>query len=137
MPPLDWTFLEAINLLQVAIVIVALYVIARLLMRFWPWLRKVMELTAAIAQLPDFIERTDLTLRSQDAALKSIYHETHINSGSTLKDSLGRVEEGVAGLHLKVAELTAADEAQAAIVEALREDLENTKPGRQATKPKE
>jgi hypothetical protein len=137
MPQLDWTFLETINLLQVAIVIVALYVIARMLMRFWPWLRKVMELTAALAQLPDFIERTDLTLRGQDTAIKSIYHETHQNNGSSLKDAVGRVEKGVAGLHLKVAELTAADAAQAVIVEALREDLEETKPGQQANKSKE
>ena len=99
MPPLDWTFLEAINLLQVATVIVALYVIARLLMRFWPWLRKVMELTAAIAQLPDFIERTDITLRGQDTAIKSIYHETHQNNGSSLKDAVDRVEEGVKGIY--------------------------------------
>jgi len=128
MPPIDWSWLEAINLLQVAVVIVALYVITRLVMRFWPWLRKVMELTAALAQLPSFIERTDLTLRGQEAAIKSIYNETHINSGSTLKDAVGRVEEGVTGLHLKVAELTAADATQAVIVEALREELEETKP---------
>jgi len=99
MPPLDWTFLEAINLLQVAIVIVALYVITRLLMRFWPWLRKVMDLTAALAQLPDFIERTDLALHSQDLAIQSIYHETHQNNGSSLKDAVDRVEEGVKGIY--------------------------------------
>ena len=137
MPPLDWTFLEAINLLQVAIVIVALYVIARLLMRFWPWLRKVMDLTAAIGQLPDFIERTDLTLQSQEMAIKSIYHETHKNDGSSLKDAVGRVEEGVAALHLKGAKLTAEAVDQAAITEKLRVDLEKTKPGRQATNAKE
>ena len=128
MPPLDWAWLEGINLLQVAVVIVALYVIARLLMRFWPWLRKGMELTAALAQLPDFIERTDLALQSQDLAIKAIYHETHQNNGSSLKDQVGLVVEGVAALHLRSDEMNIAGLARSELIRELREDLEKTKP---------
>ena len=128
MPSIDWSWLEAINLLQVAVAIVALYVIGRVLIRFWPSLRKAMALTEALGQLPDFIERTDLTLRGQEQAVKSIYHETHDNNGSSLKDKVGRVEETVAELHLQVKNLTDTNAARAAIVEALREELEETKP---------
>ena len=128
MPVVDWTFLAKINLWQIAIVIVALFVLTRLLMRFWPWLKKVIFVTDSIGrlvsmstvieQLPAFIERTD-------TAIADIRHEVKFNNGSSVKDAIGRVERGVKGLHEKVDEqkktLDAADA-------ALRKDLEDTRP---------
>ena len=127
MPAIDWTFLARYNLFQVAVVIVALFVIARLLMRFWPWLRKVMDLTSALAQLPAFIKRTDLTLAAQDTKIADIHHEVHYNNGSSVKDAVNRVELGVKGIY---------DRLDAADVDRreLREDLEQTRPHAPARK---
>ena len=99
MPDLDWTWLAGINLLQVAIVIVALWVIFRLLLRFWPTLKKTIALFDALGQLPEFIIRTD-------KAIVGIHKELTRNGGSSLKDSqvrtegtVDRIEEGMKGLH--------------------------------------
>jgi len=111
--PIDWTFLMGINLFQVAVVCVFLWVICRLLMRFWPWLRKVMNFTNALAKLPDFIVRVDDTLQKQDkkideihtsltgqdAKIAEIHHETSYNNETSMKDALRRVEMGVKGLY--------------------------------------
>ena len=121
MPELDWAWLEAINLFQVATVIVALFVITRLLVRFWPWLKKVIALLDALGQLPEFITRTD-------AAMKDIHHETHRNDGSSLKDAQVRTEEAVERIELGVKGLyDRADSADRAAAE-IRTELEQTKP---------
>lgn len=112
---LDWpTWLASINLFQVAVVIIALWLIVRLLVKFWPWLRKVMALTSALAQLPDFIERTD-------KRIAEIHHEVHYNNGSSVKDAVERVELGVKGLYERM------DDAEAADAQ-LRQELEDTRP---------
>lgn len=56
-------------------------------------------LLEAVQGLPAFIARTDLTLARQDVTLAGhevkldgIYHETHKNDGSSIKDAIGRVE---------------------------------------------
>ncbi|MFD4111630.1 hypothetical protein ACFWWU_36565 [Streptomyces sp. NPDC058650] len=60
---LDWpTWLGAINLFHVAVVIVALYVVVRLLVRFWPGLKRTIALVEALGALPTFIERTDASI---------------------------------------------------------------------------
>lgn len=102
MTVVDWTFLAQINLWQVAVVIVALYILGRLLVKFWPWLKRVTALVDALGQLPAFITRTD-------EAVEDIRHEVKYNNGSSVKDAIGRVEEGVQGLHQKYDELAAAD----------------------------
>lgn len=117
----DWTWLAQINLFQIAVVIVALYVIARLLMRFWPWLRKVMDLTAALAQLPKFMTDTTATLAAQDTKIDVVHHELSYNNETSVKDALRRVELGVKGLYDRA---DAADLSDAEI----REELERTQP---------
>jgi biopolymer transport protein ExbB/TolQ len=131
----DWTWLASINVWQVAIVIVAIYVVIRLLVRFWPWLRKVMDYTAALGQLPDFITRTDNTLAAQNLALveqnkkiAEIHHETHRNDGSSIKDAVARSEEAIERVELGVKGLyERADKADAADA-AMRRELEDTRP---------
>jgi len=112
---LDWpTWLASINLLQVAIVILALWVVVRLLVKFFPWLKKALKLIDALGQLPAFIDRTD-------ARIAEIHHEVNYNNGSSVKDAVSRVEIGVKGLYERVDELTDSDT-------AIRKELENTKP---------
>lgn len=125
MPVVDWTFLASINLWQVAIIVVAIYVLARVLIQFWPWLKKVIGLTDALGELPEFIVAMRQFRDRTDTAIADIRHEVKFNNGSSVKDAIGRVERGVAGLHEKVDEqkktLDAADA-------ALRKDLEDTRP---------
>ena len=121
--PIDWTILAGINVFQIAVVFCALWVIVRLLMRFWPFLRKVMALTSALAllptligplgQLPDFmkttgealtaqkgkIEEIHASLNEQDEKIAEIHHETSYNNETSMKDALRRVELGVRGLY--------------------------------------
>lgn len=113
---IDWNLIGTLNgwqsVLTIAVIIIAIFIIARFLMRFWPWLRKVISFTDAgtrivgmadvIDQLPAFIDRTD-------KAIEEIRHEVAFNNGSSVKDAIARVETGVSGLHKKYDELTAAD----------------------------
>ena len=119
MPDLDWTWLAGINLLQVAIVIVALWVIFRLLLRFWPTLKKTITLFDALEQLPAFITRTD-------EAVTDIHHETHRNDGSSLKDGLVRMEDAVERIELGMKGLYDRADAADRAAEQLRYELEKT-----------
>jgi len=98
----DWTWLERINLFQIAVVIVALYVIARLLMRFWPWLRKVIALGDALGQLPTFISETKATLNAQNDLLGTIKHEVLPNHGGSLRDAVDEVNKKLAKDHDRI-----------------------------------
>lgn len=129
----DWTFMGQVNAWQsiatIAVIIIAVFIIARMAIRFWPWLKKVIALFDALAQLPAFIDRTD-------EAIKDIHHETHRNDGSSLKDAQVRTEEAVERIELGVKGLydrvDASDRADA----ALRKDLEDTKPHRPQSPPR-
>lgn len=134
MTEIDWSFLAGINLLQVAIVILAAYVTIRLLIRFWPWLRGLIALVDALGKLPGFIDRTE-------KAIGEIHHEVHYNNGSSVKDAVDRVERGVKGLYDRLDKTEAADAAQSTLA---RENsnrilkLEQTRPPRRLPqKPKE
>ena len=119
MPDLDWTWLAGINLLQVAIVIVALWVIFRLFLRFWPTLKKTIALFDALGQLPEFITRTD-------KAIFCIQKEMTRNSGSTLKDAQVRTEEAVERIELGVKGLYDRADAADRAAEQLRHEVEQT-----------
>jgi len=88
---IDWSWLASINLLQVAIIIIALYVIVRLLVKFWPWLRKFMRLVDALGALPQYMERTD-------RRIEEIHHEARYNNETSMKDAVRRTEMGVRSL---------------------------------------
>lgn len=119
---IDWTLITTVNgwqsLATISIAIVALFVVTRFLIKFWPWLKKVIALFDALGQLPAFIQRTD-------NAIADIHHEVKYNNGSSVKDAVGRVEIGVRALHAKVDEQKATLEAADA---ALRRELEDTRP---------
>lgn len=142
---IDWTLITPVSLWQtiatIAVIIVAFFIIVRLLMRFWPWLRKVMELTAALAQLPAFITRTDQTLREQDEQIAEIHKETNYNGETSMKDAVRRVELGVKGIYDRLDRADVSDVAQAAISTANRDRidrLERARPPRpRPQKPKE
>jgi hypothetical protein len=77
----------------------------------WPWLvsfaraiQKTSQVVDAVQELPEFIARTD-------QRIAEIHHEVHYNNGSSVKDAVRRVENGVAGLYDEIAELKEADDA--------------------------
>jgi hypothetical protein len=126
-PELDLTWMQDISLWQLALVGIFLILIGRLLFRFWPWLRRLVALVDALTKLPEFITKTT-------KAIDEIHHEVHYNNGSSVKDAVARVEEGVAGLYAEVKNLDRADA-------EIREELEQTRPGpatpRKTTRKKE
>jgi len=103
MPIFDWTALGAVSGIQTLATICAiaagLYVITRFLIRFWPWLKKVIRFFDALAELPVFMVSTNKTMAEQNARLADIHHEVHYNNGTSVKDSMERVELGVKGIY--------------------------------------
>lgn len=133
---IDWDWVTPVSVWQttatISILIVAIFIVVRMLMRFWPWLRKVMALFDALAKLPKFIvdvmafiEKVVKYMHDNNEAIGEIRHELTTNNGSSVKDAVKRVEIGVVGLHEKVDEQKVALDAADA---ALRHDFEDTVP---------
>lgn len=100
----DW--LHAVTLWDIVLWVVAAAAIVLFVKRGWPALKKfAARLSAfirtvdAIVGLADFIKRTDATLHAQNKKIAEIHHETHNNNGSSVKDSVDRIELGVKGLY--------------------------------------
>lgn len=131
----------------------ALIAIIVLISKIWPALNLYAKVSA-LDDLQDFMIDTAATLAAQDVQMKfnsetlakqapivaGIYHETHRNNGSSLKDAQVRTEEAVQRIETGVigiyARLDAADKDRA----DLRHDLEVTRPKpirKRTPKPKE
>lgn len=129
----DWTFMGTVSAWQtvvtISVLIVALFVITQFLIRFWPWLSKIIALFDALGQLPAFIQRTD-------NAIADIYHEVKYNNGSSVKDAQRRTEDAVARIELGVKGLyDRADKSDAADIE-LRREMEDTRPNVKTPPPR-
>lgn len=55
-----------------------------------------------LRDLPEFMRRTDRRLKKHGEQIDGIYHETHSNDGSSIKDATGRIESSLQGLHGRV-----------------------------------
>jgi len=103
MPIFDWTTIGAVSWVQtlatICALIAGLYVSIRFLIRFWPWLKKVIAFIEALGKLPIFMAETNTTMAQQSKALADIHHEVHYNNGTSVKDSMERVELGVKGIY--------------------------------------
>ncbi|QDZ15769.1 hypothetical protein [Humibacter ginsenosidimutans] len=86
-------------LIWVAAVIVVLYFGGRMIAKAWKPLTRFVQTINSLADLPAFMARTDSAIVKQNAQLDGIYHETHRNDGSSIKDSTVRLEQSVEGLH--------------------------------------
>jgi len=102
-PVFDWAWAWQVNPVQtlatICAIIAGLYVLTRFLIRFWPWLKKVIAFFDALAQLPVFMVDTNKTMAEQNVKLADIHHEVHYNNGTSVKDSMERVELGVKGIY--------------------------------------
>ncbi|GAA2447679.1 hypothetical protein [Agromyces soli] len=87
----DW--LADIDLLHLAFVVAAAVLALRLLVRLWPWLRRVVALVEALGTLPGFMERTDASVRRLRRQLEDdherLHDELHEELHDELRDELG------------------------------------------------
>lgn len=110
--------------------IVAVILLLGAVIKLWPFVKNAVAIVDALVDLPAFIDRTD-------ERIKDIHHETHLNNGSSIKDStirtelaVERVELGVKGLYARTDELSSAHA-------VLQEKFETTQPRRRAPKQKD
>lgn len=82
----DW--LEGIDLLQLALGTAALVLVIRLLVRLWPWLRRVVALIEALGTLPGFMERTDASVRRLRRQVEDDHERLHDELHEELHDEL-------------------------------------------------
>ena len=148
---IDWSWFTPVSVWQtvvtISILVVAIYVITRMLMRFWPRLRKVITLFDALGELPRFMVEVQkfmptvlLYMTDNNKAMDEVHRELTTNNGTSLNDAVRRVEisveevrSGVDGLHKKVDEQKLALEAEDA---KIRQEIEKTKPRAEVIPPK-
>jgi len=92
------------------------------------------EILASVQGLPAYIERADQRAAAADqrhdrleGKVDAIYHETHNNDGSSIKDSVDRIEIGVRGLYGRVDTVEEKVVALSAADDELRAELEDTR----------
>lgn len=109
--------------------IAALIGLVGLVVKLWPFISNAVAIVNALVKLPQI----DVRLGRLERQVDDIHHETHKNDGSSIKDAMGRVEEGVAGLHgrmddvdRQLAVLTREDEALWAAIEETQNPEEET-----------
>lgn len=119
-------------LVILAIVIAAVLAVIGFIRKVWPVLSRFVKTMDALNDLPQFMVTTARTLADQDVKIEQIHHEVNYNNGSSVKDSVARVETGVKGIYKRL------DDADTDRRE-LREDLERTRPAarKRTPKPKE
>lgn len=133
-PPVpDWLVyvLGDTTAIQAIFWLVLICIVLALAKKVWPSLTQFVQIMNAVAGLPSHIEKTeehtvktDRRYADLEEKIDGIYHETHKNDGSSVKDAVDRIEEEVKKL---AEELRAADQ-------QLRVDLEDTLPA-QSIKP--
>ena len=120
----DWLkfLLADTSALQLVFWAVAIIALLTALVRLWPFLKNAVQIVDALVQLPALAKR----VTAMQGQIDSIHHETHTNNGSSIKDALGRVEEGVSGLHGRMDDVDRQLTSLAREDEALWREIENT-----------
>jgi hypothetical protein len=119
----DWQRLFGdTSLVQAVLWVVAAVALIALIIKLWPFIKNAVAIVDALVTLPAVLGR----LASVEAKVDGIHHETHKNDGSSIKDAVGRVEEGVAGLHGRMDDVDRQLTSLAREDEALWRELEST-----------
>jgi hypothetical protein len=119
--------------IAVGVVVGFLIAVVRGIPPVWRFVSQSVKTINSLTDLPQFMVTTAATLHDQDVKIAEIHHEVQFNNGSSVKDAVTRVEDGVKGIYDR---LDAADVDR----QELREDLEQTRPHDarpRANKPKE
>jgi len=146
MPPAIEEFMQGVTLFEIVVWLLGAFVVIRWGPKWWRSLRAIATGFLAVARtldsihgLTEFMESTTETLASQsktlatqDSRIAGIYHETHKNDGSSIKDSgdrtelaVDRLERGMLAIFVRLdhAGIRAADNE-----DQIRHELEDTHP---------
>lgn len=118
-------FWNSISVAQAVVWVLGGFAVLTFVVKAWPFIRNTFRILDALVRLPEIIGKVD----DMTAQVAEIHHEVHYNNGSSVKDAVRRVEEGVQGLYLRA---DASDEAD----RRLREQLEHTQPRSRKREPK-
>lgn len=112
----DLTVAKAILWITAAVALVFL------LVKLWPALTKFVSTVNALSDLPTKLAKID-TIETKidgiESQVQDIHHETHFNSGTSIKDATVRIEQKVDGLQKLM------EDADAELAERV-EDIETT-----------
>ena len=111
-----------LSAVQLVLWVLAAIALVIFVVKLWPLVTKFVATVNALADLPAKLETIN-TIETKvvgiEAQVKEIHHETHFNSGTSIKDATVRIEQKVDGLQ----ELM--ESADSEIAERV-DDLENT-----------
>lgn len=93
----DWlqVLLADTSALQLVFWIGAIGALIAVVVKVWPALSQFVEIINATAGLPDYIKRADDRHKRLESKVDGIYHETHNNDGSSVKDAVDRIEKSI------------------------------------------
>lgn len=110
-------FWNSISVAQAVVWVLGGFAVLTFVVKAWPFIRNTFRILDALVRLPEIIGKVE----DMTAQVAEIHHEVHYNNGSSVKDAVRRVEEGVKGLYLRADASDLADQ-------RLREELERTNP---------
>lgn len=121
----DWnTLFGDLRAAQVALWIVAAVLLIGLVVKLWPFVKNAVAIVDALVALPAMTKQ----ITQMQTQIDGIHHETHKNDGSSIKDAVARVEEGVSGLHGRMDDVDRQLASLASEDEALWRVFDNTDP---------
>lgn len=85
-----------LSAVQLVLWVLAIIALALFLVKVWPLVTKFVATVNALADLPAKLAKID----SIEAQVKDIHHETHFNSGTSIKDATVRIETKLEGLQI-------------------------------------
>ena len=85
-------WLQSIDLLQAMAVIVIVAGVFGFVRKVWPWLKLFATAVMRTAEILDAVSTLPGTVNRIEHKLEEVYHETHLNNGSSIKDATVRIE---------------------------------------------
>lgn len=93
----DWLkfLLADTSALQLVFWLIAIGALIAVVVKLWKPLSQFVQIVNATAGLPEYIARADERHKRLEAKVDGIYHETHNNDGSSVKDAVDRIENSI------------------------------------------
>lgn len=92
----DWQkFLEAVSAWQILLWVAAIVAVVLLVVKAWPFLRKMFQTVDILTQLPVTLKNIQDDLAAMKPTVAEIRHEVLPNGGNSLRDSQNRTEAAV------------------------------------------
>lgn len=93
----DWLkfLLADTSALQLVFWVIAIGTLVAVIVKLWPALSQFVQIINATAGLPEYIARADERHERLERKVDGIFHETHNNDGSSVKDAVDRIEKAI------------------------------------------